>query len=69
LKFSQRNLVVWSPQAPTVLPQVFYVPLWVGLVAVSLIVGPVWRVLSPARSLYRLLRRMIPCSRRLISQS
>ena len=28
--------------------------LWVGLVAVSLAVGPVWRVLSPMRTLYRM---------------
>jgi hypothetical protein len=36
------------------LPGVFYVVLWVGLVAVSLILGPVWRVISPLRTLYRL---------------
>jgi hypothetical protein len=39
---------------------VFYVLLWVGLVALSLAVGPVWRVLSPVRTLYRL----TPLSRR-----
>ncbi len=32
----------------------FYVLLWVGLVAVSLAVGPVWRVISPMRTLYRI---------------
>lgn len=37
------------------LPGVFYVLLWVGLVAVSLAIGPVWRVLSPVRTVYRLL--------------
>ena len=37
------------------LPGVFYVLLWVGLVAVSVLVGPVWRVISPVRTLYRLL--------------
>ena len=42
------------------LPGVFYVLLWVGLVAVSLAVGPVWRVLSPVRTVYRVL----PLSRR-----
>jgi hypothetical protein len=39
---------------------VFYVLLWVGLVALSLAVGPVWRALSPVRTLYRL----TPMSRR-----
>ncbi|MBJ7339808.1 hypothetical protein [Mycolicibacterium sp.] len=42
------------------LPGVFYVLLWVGLVAVSLAIGPVWRLLSPVRTIYRLL----PLSRR-----
>lgn len=37
------------------LPGVFYVLLWVGLVAVSVLVGPVWRVVSPLRTVYRLL--------------
>jgi hypothetical protein len=58
---------LFGPQNPTnALPQVFYVLLWVGLVAVSLIVGPVWRVLSPARTLYRLAYR-VPFVRRAIS--
>jgi hypothetical protein len=38
------------------LPGVFYVLMWVGLVAVSLAVGPIWKAVSPARGLYRLLR-------------
>ena len=37
------------------LPGVFYVLMWVGLVAVSIAIGPVWRVLSPVRTIYRLL--------------
>lgn len=37
------------------LPGVFYVLLWVGLVAVSVMLGPVWRLLSPVRTVYRLL--------------
>ncbi|MBV8928496.1 MAG: hypothetical protein JO152_05160, partial [Mycobacteriaceae bacterium] len=50
---------LFGPQtSANALPQVFYILLWVGLVAVSLILGPVWRVLSPARSLYRLARRI-----------
>jgi hypothetical protein len=39
------------------LPGVFYVLLWVGLVALSLAVGPVWRVISPVRTVHRLVRR------------
>ena len=47
-----------GPQnATNPLPGVFYVLLWVGLVAVSLAIGPVWRVISPVRTVYRLLRR------------
>ncbi|MCV7442453.1 hypothetical protein H7K33_09475 [Mycobacterium paraense] len=38
----------------------FYVLLWVGLVALSLAFGPVWRVLSPMRTVYLLLRRITP---------
>jgi hypothetical protein len=55
---------LFGPQNPNnALPQVFYILLWVGLMAVSLIIGPVWRVLSPARTLYHLVRRM-PFARR-----
>jgi hypothetical protein len=39
---------------------VFYVLLWVGLVAVSLLFGPMWRVISPVRTVYLLLRRVTP---------
>lgn len=39
------------------LPGVFYVLLWVGLVAASLALGPVWRVVSPLRTLYRIILR------------
>ena len=39
---------------------VFYVLLWVGLVVASLLFGPVWRVISPVRTLYLQLRRIIP---------
>ncbi|MDT5074181.1 MAG: hypothetical protein QOH82_3501 [Mycobacterium sp.] len=52
---------VFGPQDDdNALPGVFYVLLWVGLVAVSLAIGPVWRLLSPVRTVYRLL----PLSRR-----
>lgn len=42
------------------LPGVFYVLLWVGLVVISLVIGPVWRLVSPVRTVCRLL----PSSRR-----
>lgn len=37
------------------LPSVFYVLLWVGLVALSVLTGPVWRAISPVRALSRFL--------------
>ncbi|BBZ39249.1 hypothetical protein MCNS_23120 [Mycobacterium conspicuum] len=43
----------------------FYVLLWVGLVALSLLFGPVWRVISPMRTVYLLLRRLVPGRSRL----
>jgi hypothetical protein len=52
---------VFGPQDDdNALPGVFDVLLWVGLVALSLAIGPVWRLLSPVRTVYRLL----PLSRR-----
>lgn len=52
---------IWGPQSEkNALLGVFYVLLWVGLVALSLLFGPVWRVLSPMRSLYLVLRRLAP---------
>lgn len=42
---------VLGPQdSSNALPGVFYVLLWVGLVAVSVLFGPVWRVVSPIRA-------------------
>lgn len=38
------------------LPGVFYILMWIGLVAASVAIGPVWRTISPARAAYRLLR-------------
>jgi hypothetical protein len=38
---------------------VFYVLLWVGLVAVSLLIGPVWQVISPMRTVYRIVPRRL----------
>ena len=47
-----------GPQdADNPLPGVFYVLLWVGLVALSLAFGPVWRAISPVRTVHRLLGR------------
>ncbi|MFB7465638.1 hypothetical protein ACFCZ1_19440 [Streptomyces sp. NPDC056224] len=38
-------------------PGAVYVLFWVGLVPASLLLGPVWRLLNPLRTLHRLLRR------------
>ncbi|BAX92392.1 hypothetical protein [Mycobacterium shigaense] len=38
----------------------FYVLLWVGLAAVSVLFGPVWRLISPVRTVYLLTRRALP---------
>ena len=52
---------LWGPQTQAnALLGVFYVLLWVGLVAISLLVGPVWRVISPVRTVYLLLQRITP---------
>ena len=36
-------------------PYAVYITLWVGLVPISLLLGPVWRVINPLRLAYRLL--------------
>jgi hypothetical protein len=47
---------LFGPQTTeNALPGVFYVLLWVGLVAASVLTGPIWRVISPMRTLHRLL--------------
>jgi len=52
---------VWGPRSESnALLGAFYVLLWVGLVALSLVAGPVWRVISPLRTVYLLLRRITP---------
>ncbi|MDI9893189.1 hypothetical protein QM797_00470 [Rhodococcus sp. IEGM 1381] len=56
-------LSVWVGIASVIGPQdssnallgVFYVLVWVGLVPASLIFGPVWRIVSPVRAVYRML--------------
>jgi hypothetical protein len=51
----------WGPESQqNALLGAFYVLLWVGLVPVSLVFGPVWRVISPVRTVYLLLRRIAP---------
>jgi hypothetical protein len=45
-----RNLAPWA----------LYVTFWVGLVPVSLLLGPVWRVANPLRLLHRGLRVVLP---------
>lgn len=48
----------FGPQdSENALPGVFYVLLWVGLVALSLVFGPVWRVISPIRAVHRIVGR------------
>ncbi len=52
---------IWGPESESnALLGTFYVLLWVGLVALSLAVGPVWRVISPMRTVYLLLHRIAP---------
>ncbi len=52
---------IWGPDSESnALLGALYVLLWVGLVALSLAVGPVWRVISPMRTVYLLLRRITP---------
>ncbi len=48
--------VVGPQDGRNALPGVLYVLLWVGLVASSLLLGPVWRAVSPVRTVARLLR-------------
>ncbi|OBB25610.1 hypothetical protein A5792_28075 [Mycolicibacterium peregrinum] len=43
------------PAGANPLPGVFYVLLWVGLVAASVLLGPVWRLISPVRTVFRFL--------------
>lgn len=51
-------LAVWAvvlaltSEADNPLPGVFYVLLWVGLPVLSAMTGPLWRVLSPVRTLW-----------------
>ncbi|HZE18064.1 MAG TPA: hypothetical protein VE197_21535 [Mycobacterium sp.] len=52
---------LWGPQMQNnALLGAFYVLLWVGLVAMSLLFGPMWRAMSPVRTVYLLLGRITP---------
>jgi hypothetical protein len=52
---------LWGPQTQNnALLGAFYVLLWVGLVAMSLLFGPMWRAMSPVRTVYLLLGRITP---------
>jgi hypothetical protein len=49
-----------SPEIPAnATPWAFFVTFWVGLVPLSLLLGPVWGVLNPLRTLYLGLRRLV----------
>jgi hypothetical protein len=50
-----------GPQDPAAnpAPRVVYVLLWVGLAVVSLVLGPVWRVLNPLRMLHRVVAAVL----------
>ncbi|HLS76987.1 MAG TPA: hypothetical protein VK083_09385 [Nocardia sp.] len=45
-------------QARNPLPGMVYIFLWVGVMVASLLVGPVWKIVSPVRALHRLGCRM-----------
>jgi hypothetical protein len=47
------SLVLGRDDANNPVPYVVYVWLWVGLAAISLVLGPVWSVLNPIRWLHR----------------
>jgi hypothetical protein len=52
-------LVLGRDDARNPVPWVVYVLLWVGLVPVSVLLGPVWRVLNPLRALHAGLNRLL----------
>lgn len=51
-------LVGPSESAFSIAPYAFYVTFWVGIVPVSLLLGPVWRIVNPLRTLYAGLARI-----------
>jgi hypothetical protein len=47
--------IVGPQDAGNALPGAFYVLLWVGVPALSVLIGPVWRVISPLRTIRKVL--------------
>ncbi len=47
--------VIGPQDGGNALPGAFYVLLWVGVPALSVLIGPVWRVISPIRTVVRLM--------------
>ncbi|UJW31269.1 hypothetical protein L3Q67_39785 [Saccharothrix sp. AJ9571] len=58
-------VTAWSggDSADNPAPAWFYAWFWVGLVAVSLLLGPVWRLVNPARTIAAALRLALPALR------
>ncbi|WP_445169945.1 hypothetical protein ACTXG7_11885 [Mycolicibacterium sp. Dal123E01] len=52
--------VVGPQNSGNALPGAFYVLLWVGVPALSVLIGPVWRLISPLRTICRLLPTRAP---------
>ena len=51
--------LIGPPEQPSNLaPYAFYITFWVGLVPASLLLGPVWRVVNPLRTLHAGLSRL-----------
>jgi hypothetical protein len=48
---------LFGPREPNPAAHALFVWLWVGLVPVSVVLGPVWRAVNPLRTLYALLPR------------
>lgn len=57
-------VALWGPQETSrnLAPWVLYVTFWVGLVPLSLLLGPVARVANPLRLLHRGLRVLVPAA-------
>ncbi|MGH4013204.1 MAG: hypothetical protein ACRDSL_04580 [Pseudonocardiaceae bacterium] len=61
--------LVVPPDGRNPLPHTVYVLFWIGLVPLSLLFGPVWRLVSPLRTIHLLLAAItrIPADRGLVS--
>ncbi|MDV7100007.1 hypothetical protein R4227_07630 [Gordonia amicalis] len=49
-------VAAFGPSHDNPLPGSFYVLLWVGMIVLSVLIGPVWRLLSPIRTVLRIAR-------------